>query len=425
MFEKRQNKNTINSTQQPLLRRHRPDYLLILFMGILSALGLVVLYAISPARVEQINLSGGALAQNHFMEKQLLYLLIGLIAFSITATISLKFWHKIREKLLWVSLGASLLLSILGALSIPLAQCTNGACRWYSLGPLGFQPAELLKFGLLIFLAGFLAHRILTKQINNVGSTLVPVGVLLVVSLLLVVGFQKDMGTGIAIIGITACMLFIAGIKTRYFLVGVGILAMLVVGMIVVEPHRIERITTFFAPQVNTDTASYHITQANIAIGSGGLIGKGLANSIQAYGYLPEAANDSIFAIMGEKFGLVGLIAILAIFMGLLYRLLKTMDNVADPYFRMLVAGVFGWIATQSIVNIGAMLGVFPLTGVTLPFLSFGGSSLLFVMAALGLAYQVSRYTSHGNIEHAKSDLPSVATRRRMASNYKSNGRLY
>ena len=126
-------------------------------------------------------------------------------------------------------------------------------------------------------------------------------------------------------------------------------------------------------------------------------MGKGLGQSIQAFGYLPEANNDSIFAILGETFGFVGVIAILAIFMGLFVRLLRVMDSVVDPYIKLLVAGVFGWIVAQSIVNIGAMLGVIPLTGVTLPFLSFGGTSLLFVMAAMGVVYQASRFTTHGS----------------------------
>lgn len=134
---------------------------------------------------------------------------------------------------------------------------------------------------------------------------------------------------------------------------------------------------------------------ANIAIGSGGFSGKGLGESIQAFGYLPEAVNDSIFAILGETFGFVGLIAILAIFLGLLTRILKVMDHVEDPVMKLLVAGGFGWLATHVIVNVGAMIGVFPLTGVTLPFLSFGGTSLLFTMLVLGIIFQISRYTTH------------------------------
>jgi cell division protein FtsW len=139
----------------------------------------------------------------------------------------------------------------------------------------------------------------------------------------------------------------------------------------------------------------YHIDQALIAVGSGGLTGKGLGQSIQAFGYLPEAANDSIFAILAEIFGFLGTIAVLAIFAALLYRLVYIVDRSANIYYRMLVAGVFGWVFSHTVVNIGAMLGIFPLTGITLPFVSFGGTSLLFMLAALGLTLQISRYTGH------------------------------
>jgi cell division protein FtsW len=147
----------------------------------------------------------------------------------------------------------------------------------------------------------------------------------------------------------------------------------------------------------DTSTTGYHIHQALIAVGSGGLTGKGLGRSIQAFGYLPEAANDSIFAIFAEKFGFVGTIAVLAIFAALLMRLLRVMDNAGNEYQRLILAGVFAWVFTHSIVNIGAMLGIFPLTGITLPFLSFGGTSLLFIMGALGLSLNASRYTVHRN----------------------------
>jgi cell division protein FtsW len=160
----------------------------------------------------------------------------------------------------------------------------------------------------------------------------------------------------------------------------------------------LERVATFFGghAQDAADTG-YHINQALIAVGSGGLTGKGLGRSIQAFGYLPEAANDSIFAIFAEKFGFLGTLAVLAIFAALFVRLLKVMDNAGNQYHKLLVAGVFGWIFTHTVVNIGAMLGIFPLTGITLPFLSFGGTSLLFIMGALGLALNASRYTVHQN----------------------------
>jgi cell division protein FtsW len=143
------------------------------------------------------------------------------------------------------------------------------------------------------------------------------------------------------------------------------------------------------------DAGSYHIEHAKIAIGSGGFFGVGIGNSVQATGYLPEAINDSVFAIMGETFGFVGLVAILGLFVALLMRILKVMDHLVDIRLKLLVAGVFGWLGAHVILNVASMIGIFPLTGITLPLLSFGGTSMIFIAAALGLVFQLSRYTVH------------------------------
>ena len=161
------------------------------------------------------------------------------------------------------------------------------------------------------------------------------------------------------------------------------------------------------------DVESYHITQATVAMGSGGLFGRGLGQGVSPFGYLPEAVNDSIFAVLGETFGFIGLIVILLLFFMLLRRLLFIVDRVSDPTMRLIVAGVFGLIMTHVVVNVGAMTGIFPLTGVTLPFLSFGGTSLLFMMLSLGLVFHISRYTSHRLIDDIKETGDEGSMRRR------------
>ena len=394
-------------------RRHRPDYQIVLFMGILVLLGLIVLYAISPARVELINQSGNTLDQGHFMQKQLLYLGIGLVGFTFAATMSTDWWKRYTDKILLAGFGACLLLAFLGLfLDGGIIIETGGATRWFDFGIGSFQPAELLKFGLLLYLAAFLGRRMQQGKVNNVNDTLVPVGILLALAALFIIVFQKDMGTGITMVGMVLSMLLIAGLKARLFAlvaaVGLG-LGML---LIVTSPHRIERVMTFLNPAA-ADAESYHITQAAIALGSGGLTGKGLGQSVQAFGYLPEAVNDSIFAILGETFGFIGLMVILILFFMLLRRLLFVSDRVADPTMRLIVAGVFGLIMTHVVVNVGAMTGVFPLTGVTLPFLSFGGTSLLFMMLGLGLVFHISRYTSHRTIDDVKETGDEGSVRRR------------
>ena len=384
-------RNATQSSSIPI-RRHRPDFVIVLTMSVLMLLGLIVIYSISPALTARINANGSSLDQNHFMYRQVEYLLVGVVAFVLATLVPIERWRKYQGKLLIGALVLCLIPIVLKSSSLVL--CTNGACRWINLGFVTLQPAEALKFALLIFLAGFIAARVKAGELNNVQETLVPIGLILALIAVIIVGLQKDLGTGISIFGIVMTMLFVAGLKSRYFLLALG--AMLLGGLLftVTSQHRIEQVATFVHGSNDQSSAGYHIRQALIAVGSGGIFGQGLGRSIQAFGYLPEAANDSIFAIVAEKFGFVGTLAILVIFGVLFVRLLRILARSRDGYYRLLMAGVFGWVFTHTIVNIGAMVGVFPLTGITLPFLSFGGTSLLFMAAALGLAFNISRYTS-------------------------------
>lgn len=395
------------------VRKHRPDYQIVVFTGILLLVGLIVLYAISPARVETLNVGGGAsLDQDHFMQRQLLYLGTGLAAFAFAAAVPLSLWRKHAGKLVTVSIISCVLLAIFGALNLGLALCTGGACRWFDLGFTTFQPAELVKFAMLLFVAGFLGRKVAAGKVNDLHETLIPLGILVGIATVFIIGFQKDMGTGLALLGIVGSMLFIAGLNRRMGAIVVG--AVVAVGLlfIVIAPHRIARVVTFLGHDSASDVkgSSYHITQAKIALGTGGILGLGLGKNVQAFGYLPEAPNDSIFAVMGESFGFLGLLGILLFLGALLLRLLNIVDRTEDVTFRLIVAGVFGWLATHSVLNIGAMVGIIPLTGITLPLLSFGGTSLLFIMLALGIVFSISRYTVHGkiidneNIENQDSD---------------------
>lgn len=376
------------------IRRHRPDMPLMLFVAVLILLGLIVIYAISPALIARINLSGSELDQNHFLYRQLIYIGIGVAAFVMGAIVPIDFWRKHANKVLWIGVVLALMPFVLQA--TPLALCVNGACRWIDLGPISFQPVEIMKFGLLVFLANFLAVRVVQGRLNDVRYSLVPLGILLGVIAVIVIGLQKDLGTGLTIFAIVLTMLFVAGLRAKHF--GLAIAAAALVGglFIVIAPHRIERVLTFVNhSSAQDDGMAYHVNQALIAVGSGGLTGKGLGQSVQAFGYLPEAANDSIFAILAEKFGFLGTLVVLAVFSALFLRLLFIMDRTTSLMPKLLVAGTFGWVFSHSIINIGAMLGIFPLTGITLPFVSFGGTSLLCILAALGLVFNISRYTSH------------------------------
>lgn len=385
-------------TAKILVRRHRPDYPMIIFIGLLLLLGLIVLYAISPARTQVINEAGASLDQIHFMQRQFLYLAVGIGAFIFASNLPLKIWQKHAGQILIIALIICALLAVLGLVNAPIAQCSLGACRWFNLGLISFQPAELVKFGMLLFLSGFLGRRVSQGKINDMHETIIPLGILVSVAVLFIIGIQKDMGTGLALLGIVGTMLFVSGINKRVSVIAIGAMVAMAVLFIIIAPHRIARITTFLGDSGDIGGAAYHITQAKIALGTGGVFGLGLGKNVQSFGYLPEAPNDSIFAIMGESFGFIGLMVILIILVALLLRLLSIMDRIEDINLRLIVAGVFGWLATHSLLNIGAMVGVVPLTGITLPLLSFGGTSLLFIMLALGLVFNISRYSVHGKI---------------------------
>lgn len=392
-------------------RRHRPDYQIALYMGLLMLLGLVIMYAIGPQRAHVLNNAYGTdyYTSMYFFIKQTVSLLLALGTFIVLALVPYQTLKRYAAKILLAGLGACVLLAITGnMLQLPLAQCSLGACRWFDLGPLGsLQPAELLKFGLLIFTAGFLGMRMQQGKVNDLHRTLIPLAALMFIAAILVIGIQKDMGTGIAMIAIFASMLVVAGVSKKVGMLLLGGALVLGILMIVIAPHRVERIMTFLdgdaGDSMTVDDANYHITHAKIAIGSGGLLGVGIGNSVQATGYLPEAINDSVFAIMGETFGFVGLTVILILFTALLMRLLKIADHLSDPWMKLAVAGVFGWLGSHVILNVAAMIGVFPLTGITLPLLSFGGTSMIFIAGALGLAFQLSRYTVHGSINKESS----------------------
>lgn len=417
-----------------IVRRHKPDYQIALCMALLMLLGLIVMYAIGPQRANVLNnaYSTDFYGNTYFFIKQLISLALALVAFVMMALVPHEKVLKHSGKILIAGLIACAALAALGAMHASVAQCSLGACRWFKVGQLGsIQPSEFLKFGLLVFLAGFLGARARQGLINDISKTLIPIGVVISVSILFVIGLQKDMGTGIALVAIMITMLIIAGLSWR--MVGSLVIVMVSVGVvfILIAPHRLDRVTTFFSgdsisdSSMSADDKNYQINNAKIAIGSGGVFGVGIGNSVQATGYLPEAINDSVFAIMGETFGFVGLVAVLMLFGALLLRLLKVADHLIDIRLKLVVAGVFGWVGSHVILNVAAMTGIFPLTGITLPLLSFGGTSMIFIGGALGLAFQLSRYTAFGSKLGSNYDQENTDGRRGLGGARHTNRRRY
>ena len=425
------NRSSINASEL-VVRRHRPAYQIVLYMGLLLLLGLVVMYALGPQRASVLNYAYGfEYSDMYFFNKQLVSVIIAVVAFATCAIVPHKlFTEKNAQYIFLGGLGACLLLVVCGMIGFSFAEETNGAYRWFYIGGLGsFQPAELLKFGALVFLGGFLGMRAKQGRLNDIQETLVPLALSMGAAMFVVVVLQKDLGTGIALVAIVLSMLVVSGMKSQLLWKVLGALALAGVLLIVIAPHRMERVMTFLGGdthvEVGQEDPNYHITQARIAIGSGGLTGLGIGNSVQASGYLPEAINDSIFAVMGETFGFVGLVAILGLFTGLLLALLGVVARLPDIRLRLVVAGVFGWVGSHVVLNVAAMTGVAPLTGIPLPLLSYGGTSMLFIAAALGLAFQLSRFTTHKPIMEGDGDGKDFGSRRRVGrTRYASGSRI-
>ena len=371
-----------SSSAQP--RRHRPDYWLVILMALLITVGVVVVYSISPALAIEKNVSN-----NYYLIRQLIAVALGAIMFVITARVPLSHWRAIYKALLGIAALATLV-----ALAMPVNP-QYPAHRWIRLGGLSFQSVELLKFALLVWFAGFLADRIRFGEIKNMQKTFRPIIYALVGVGLVVAGVQSDLGSTGVIVIMMAVMAYVAGLPMkRIFLIG-GVIAIGLVLAVVSTPYRRERFATFLNPSSNCLSTGYQVCQALIAVGSGGMFGLGVGRSVQAYGYLPEAENDSIFAIYAEKFGFVGVTILLVLFASFFSRLKNIAARAPDNFSRLVVIGVLVWLSAQAFINIGAMLGLLPLKGITLPLFSYGGSSVLFVMAALGLVFQISHYTGY------------------------------
>ena len=422
-----------HQTSTQSVRSHRPMYQIVLYMGLLLLLGLIVMYALGPQRANVMNYAYGTnYSDTYFFGKQLTSVIIAVVAFSVFYFVPYKWFTGERSRyVLWAGFLSCVLLFLLGSLlHLSLAKETNGAYRWFYLGGLGsFQPSELLKYGVLLFLAGFLGRRASQGKINDVHETLVPVGVISALSLLMIVVLQKDLGTGVSLIAIVLSMIVVSGVDWKIIGKILGVVAFCGLVLIFTSPHRIERVMTFIQGDSHKTASgqedkNYHIQQARIAIGSGGILGLGIGKSVQATGYLPEAINDSIFAVMGETFGFVGLMAILALFTALLLSILHVAARLPDTTLRLIVAGIFGWIASHVVLNIAAMTGLMPLTGIPLPLLSYGGTSMLFIAAALGLVFQISKYTSHKVLEEGEGGQDLSGRRRLRRTRYASGSRI-
>lgn len=295
-----------------------------------------------------------------------------------------QFWRKYALPLAVLGLLTTALVFIPG-----LGFSHNGAQRWISLGFISFQPSELLKFTVIIYWAGWLSWA--GSKIKDWRYGLLPLGIIsvLVGGLLLA---QPDTGTLIVILGTMIILYFLAGAKIRdFFIIGAGI-AIAATLLIASRPYLLDRIKTFSDPGHDPLGSSYQIQQSLIAIGSGQLLGRGYGQSVQKFNYLPEPIGDSVFAVYAEEFGFVGSILLLVLYLVFFVRGYRIAIRAPDTFAMLLVAGIISVIMLQSLLNIASTMGLFPLTGLPLVFISHGGTALFITLLAVGVVLQVSRY---------------------------------
>jgi cell division protein FtsW len=383
-------------------RAHRPDYRLLIFMLALMSFGVIMSIVVGVRRAAYMNNVGYVGYEDNyvFLKDQLIAISMGLAGFLIAAKISVgRVWLKVAG---WLLLGAFILNLVL-AVAIwsggSLAHCSRGACRWLNVGITTVQPAEFLKLALVLFFAMFFSRRREDGGVNDL-KTAAWVVMVAGLALFFVVIVQSDLGSGMTIAAITFVMWLLAGLKVRWVAIVGAVGIVLAVLMILVAPYRMRRVTTYLdtvhdptSVLTNYTDDAYQLRQAMVAIGSGGLFGVGAGNAVQATSYLPEPLSDAVFASIGEVFGLVGCFVVLVLFGLIGWRLLAIAGRLDGDSDRFVVAGAFAWLVGQALINIMALTALIPLTGVTLPFISSGGTSMLASAFILGLAFQLSKYT--------------------------------
>lgn len=362
-----------------LRKTFRPDYWLMGAFTLLVVVGLITLTSAGSV------VGFTKFDDNYFFIKRQLLLgfLPGVIAFLVLSKIDYRIWHKY----MWHIYGLSVLLLVL--VFIPgLGLTINGARSWISIGGFTLQPAELSKLGFVIFFAGYLAA--IGKDIQELSRGFLPSLLFAMIPVFLLV-IQPDTGTLAIFLAMIFTMLWTAGARYAH-MIGLALAGIAGLGLMIWQaPYRVARFMTFLHPELDPLGIGYHINQALLAVGTGGLLGQGFGQSRQKFQYLPEVHSDSIFAIFAEEMGFVFAACLVLLFTAICMRGLKIAKNAQDDYGRLLVVGIIMWFIAQAFLNIGAMIGILPITGVPLPFVSHGGTALMVSLAGVGIIMSVSK----------------------------------
>jgi rod shape-determining protein RodA/cell division protein FtsW len=344
---------------------------------VLVFIGLVMIFSASAVMAKER--FGSAY---EFLIKQLVWAVAGLAAMIIAMKVDYK--RLQHPALVFTSLGCTTLLLI----SVFFLDRAHGTHRWFHLGPISLQPSEMAKPALILFLAWFLQNK--TEAIDDWRNTIIPAIVPTGVFLVLIV-FQPDLGTAIACAGITACILFVAGIRVRYFGYALAAALLPLYFLIFHVSYRRDRILAFLNPYADPKGFGFHIIQSLIAVSTGGITGLGLMEGKQKLFYLPEPHTDFIFAVTAEELGLMGAVAVVILFGIFLWRGTRAALRTQDNFGRFLAVGITSMIVLQAFINISVVLGLMPTKGIPLPFVSYGGSSLFVTLMCVGVLLNISK----------------------------------
>jgi cell division protein FtsW len=359
--------------------RTSPDFLIIFSTLFILSIGIVMVYSASAVLSFQQHDGDWYF----YTKRQLLFAILGIIAMFFTMNVDYWVWKK------WAKAGLVVCFVLL-ILVLFIGVVRNGAQSWIGVGAFSIQPAEFMKLAMIAFLAKLLSEN--QKQIPLFFKGLMPP--LMIVGLAFgIIMLQPDLGTGVVLVGTSMVIIYAAGARLIHLfgLAMIGVVGL--VGMVIAAPYRIKRITGFLDPWSDPLGSGFQIIQSLYAIGPGGIMGLGLGMSRQKYAYLPEPQTDFIFSILAEELGFIGGGTILVLFLLIFWRGMRTAITAPDLFGSLLATGIIAMIAVQVIINIGVVTGMFPVTGITLPFISYGGSSLTLMLTAVGVLLNISRYS--------------------------------
>lgn len=354
------------------------DYILLGTVILLSVFGLFMIYSSS-------NIWATYKFQDafHYVKYQGIFFLIGMILLLIISNIPYHVYYRYAKEILFISFVLLILVLIPGIGSI-----RNGSRSWFGIGSFGIQPSEAAKISLIIFTSKYLS--LSDNYIKDYFKGLLPI--LFIVCLFFgLIMLQPDLGTGVILLLSVLAILLIAGVDWKFFVGGgfLGIVGLII--LIIIAPYRMNRITSFLNPWEDALGTGFQMIQSLYAIGPGGLLGMGYLNSIQKHFYLPEPQTDFIFSIIAEEFGVLGAFLVVSFFLIILYRGVKIACNCQDLFGKYLSFGILFQLIFQAIMNLMVVVGLIPITGVTLPFISYGGSSLLVSMASIGILLNIQK----------------------------------